>query len=135
MRHRDQSTPVLALEDWKALREKVRELGGENYEKPVLVKFLDSNTYEVMDRDIVEDEFYVLRRWKIVRELDPEGRDLEDAIREVHKSKPRKGGRGGKSKGGKPSGSKKKRGPRRGRRSGRRGGRGSRKSSGNEPST
>ena len=36
---------------------------------PVLVQFTDTNTFEVMDRDIVEDEFYVLRKYKLVREL------------------------------------------------------------------
>ncbi len=127
MRHRDKVTPVLALEDWKALRQKVLELGGENYDKPVLVRFLDTDTYT-----IVEDEFYVLRRWKLVRELDPEGKDLDEAIRHARKNKPRKGGRGSKPRGGKSGGSKKKRGPRRGRRSGRRGGKGRRKPGGDK---
>ena len=75
MRHRDQSSVLEALEDWKGLRLKVQQEGGEQYEQPVLVKFLDTGTFEVMDRDIVEDEFYVLRRHKILRELDAQGRD------------------------------------------------------------
>jgi hypothetical protein len=82
MRHRDKPTAAEALHDWKRLRKKVEENGGENYEKPVLVQFLDANTFEVMDRDIVEDEFYVLRKYRIVRELDAAGKDLEDAIRQ-----------------------------------------------------
>lgn len=125
MRHRDKETPAKALEDWKRLREKVAELGGDNYEKPVLVKFLDTDTYEVMDRDIVEDEFYVLRQWKLIRELDAEGKDLEDAIKEEHKNRGRRGkGRPGGKSSGKPSGGKRKRGGRRrGKRGGRRGSR------------
>lgn len=82
MRHKDQPTAAAALEAWKRLRAKVEAAGGENYEKPVLVQFLDANTFEVMDRDIVEDEFYVLRKYRIVRELDAAGKDLEDAIRQ-----------------------------------------------------
>jgi hypothetical protein len=133
MRHRDQETAALALEDWKRLRAKVTEAGGENYEKPVLVKFLDTRTYEVMDRDIVEDEFYVLRQWKLIRELDAEGKDLEEAIQQERKRDGQRGkgkgkGRsrsGSKSSGSKSSGSKRKRsGRRRGKRGGRRGSRG-----------
>jgi hypothetical protein len=109
MRHRDHETAAAALKDWRELRQKVEQEGGENYEKPVLVQFLDRNTYEVMDRDIVEDEFYVLRRYKIVRELDPKGADLEDAIRSVAgggKSTrgPSRSGRGRSRRGGKPKG-------------------------------
>lgn len=83
MRHRDVESARQALEDWKALRERVVAEGGEQYEKPVLVRFMATNTYEVMDRDIVEDEFYVLRKYQIVRELDAAGADLEQAIRET----------------------------------------------------
>jgi len=100
MRHRDKETAAMALESWKALRSKVEQEGGDHYEKPVLVQFLDTNTFEVMDRDIVEDEFYVLRRYKIVRELDPKGTDLEDAIRSHRK--PQSSARGGKPKGRRP---------------------------------
>lgn len=132
MRHRDKETAVQALEDWKRLREKVLELGGDNYEKPVLVKFLDTNTYEVMDRDIVEDEFYVLRHWKLIRELDAEGKDLDKALQEERSNQGRrrsgsKGGAKGGAKGGKSgrSGGKRKRsGRRRGKRGARRGSRG-----------
>jgi hypothetical protein len=98
MRHRDQETVTLALEDWRQLRAKVEAEQGEQYEKPVLVKFLDSGTFEVMDRDIVEDEFYVLRKYKILRELDPTGRDLEAAIRESSRDQPQR------KQGGKPTG-------------------------------
>lgn len=86
MRHKDKETLVEALEDWKRLRAKVAAEGGEQYEKPVVVHFLDRNSYEVMDRDIVEDEFYVLRKHRILRDLDPQGRDLEEAIRNARNS-------------------------------------------------
>ena len=149
MRHRDKETVLSALEDWKALRERVATEGGENYERPVLVKFLDSGTFEVMERDIVEDEFYVLRKFKIMRELAPDGKDLQDAIREAGREAPQRrgrssqsrGSRGGKGKGGSARGSSAKAGQpkddsagdkagtgnkrgsrRRGRRTGRRGG-------------
>ncbi|MBX3461434.1 MAG: hypothetical protein KF696_15925 [Planctomycetes bacterium] len=81
MRHKDKETLAEALEDWKRLRAKVAAEGGENYEQPVVVHFLDRNTFEVMDRDIVEDEFYVLRKHRILRDLDPQGKDLDEAIR------------------------------------------------------
>lgn len=81
MRHKDKETALEALEAWKRLRAKVAVEGSENYDKPVLVQFLDRNTFEVMDRDIVEDEFYVLRKHRILRDLDPQGKDLDDAIR------------------------------------------------------
>jgi hypothetical protein len=89
MRFKDKESAVEALEAWKRLRGKVETNGGENYDKPVLVQFLDTNTFEVMDRDIVEDEFYVLRKYRILRDLDAAGRDLEEAIRNA---------RGGKGK-------------------------------------
>jgi hypothetical protein len=82
MRHREQITPLDALADYKNLRRKVEQEGGQHYDKPVLVRFADKGTFEVMDRDIVEDEFYVRRVFKIVRELDPKGADLEQALRE-----------------------------------------------------
>jgi hypothetical protein len=114
MRHRDHETAAGALKDWLELRQKVKQEGGENYEKPVLVQFLDRNTYEVMDRDIVEDEFYVLRRYKIVRELDPKGTDLEEAIKATTG-----GGKPGGRPGSKPgSRSGRSRGSTRGRRQG-----------------
>jgi hypothetical protein len=87
MRFKDKETAVEALEAWKRLRRKVETDGGENYEKPVLVQFLDTNTFEVMDRDIVEDEFYVLRKYRILRDLDPGGADLEEAIRATRGSR------------------------------------------------
>ncbi|MCB9894047.1 MAG: hypothetical protein H6839_06355 [Planctomycetes bacterium] len=155
MRHRDQETVQEALEDWRELRSRVEREGGEQYDKPVLVKFLDTGTFEVMDRDIVEDEFYVLRRFKILRELDAAGKDLEQAIRDSRREAPqrsgsqgsRRGGRprtgktgpksgdgksgDGKSGGGKPNA---KRGNRRGRRRGRRTGkRGPDKGGGSKP--
>lgn len=83
MRHKDKPTAAEALQDWKRIRQKVEAEGGENYDKPVLVQFLDANTFEVMDRDIVEDEFYVLRKYRILRDLDPAGKDLEEAIRQA----------------------------------------------------
>jgi hypothetical protein len=116
MRHRDQETAEQALEDWKALRRKVEQEGGDNYEKPVLIKFLDTNTYEVMDRDIVEDEFYVLRRYKLIRELDPAGKDLDEAIRSTRKpgsAKQRASGRGQGQSRGKSSRRRRRRPPRR----------------------
>lgn len=82
MRHREHASPLDALTDWKQLRRKVDQEGGQHYEKPVLVRFADKGTFEVMDRDIVEDEFYVRRPFKIVRELDAKGADLEQALRE-----------------------------------------------------
>lgn len=82
MRHRDQPSAFEALMDWKAIRRKVEAEGGLQYEKPVLVRFADRGTFEVMDREIVEDKFYVLRPFKIMRELDAKGADLEQAIRE-----------------------------------------------------
>lgn len=106
MRHRDKKTVVDALKDWKALREKVLAEGGENYERPVLVKFLDSGTFEVMERDIVEDEFYVLRKFKILRELNAEGKDLQDAIREADREKPNRRSSSGQKSGGQKSGQK-----------------------------
>jgi hypothetical protein len=141
MRHRDQETVQFALEDWRELRAKVEREGGDQYEQPVLVKFLDTGTFEVMDRDIVEDEFYVLRPHKILRELDAAGKDLEQAIKDSRREAPqssrpqgqRRGGgrprtgKTGPSKSGegkpgdKPAGkSGAKRGSRRGRRRGRR---------------
>jgi hypothetical protein len=137
MRHRDKDTVVEALEDWRGLRKKTTAEGGENYEKPVLVKFLDTGTFEVMDRDIVEDVFYVLRQHKILRELAADGRDLDAAIRDAGRESRPKGGppsRGHQRKPGQqgrpqtqgqPSqkGQDEKRGPRRGRRRGRRTGR------------
>lgn len=125
MRHRDKQTVTEALEDWQALRRKVNAEGGENYEKPILVKFLDTGTFEVMDRDIVEDEFYVLRKWKLLRELDPAGGDLDQAIRESRRDQPRQQNRGSQ-RAGKPQGKQDSRrgGRRRGKRTGRRGGRG-----------
>jgi hypothetical protein len=100
MRHRDKETVVEALEDWRGLRKKTTAEGGENYTKPVLVKFLDTGTFEVMDRDIVEDVFYVLREHKIMRDLSPDGRDLEAAIRDA--------GRENRPKGAPPKGSQRK---------------------------
>jgi hypothetical protein len=100
MRHRDKETVVEALEDWRNLRKKTTAEGGENYVKPVLVKFLDTGTFEVMDRDIVEDVFYVLREHKIMRDLAPDGRDLEAAIRDA--------GRETRPKGAPPKGSQRK---------------------------
>lgn len=133
MRHRDKQTVVDALKDWKALREKVLAEGGENYDRPVLVKFLDSGTFEVMERDIVEDEFYVLRKFKVLRELNPEGKDLQEAIREADRDAPkrrsssgqRSGGqkpaqKSGQKRGGSSSGNRRG-GRRRGRRTGKRG--------------
>ncbi len=118
MRFKDKETVVEALEAWKRLRDKVEREGGEHYDKPVLVQFLDTNTYEVMDRDIVEDEFYVLRKYRVLRDLNAAGADLEDAIRSArgaggkpqgrsqrpHKGqRPRTSQRGGRSqRGGKP---------------------------------
>ena len=103
MRHRDQETVQAALEDWRELRGKVEREGGEQYEKPVLVKFLDSGTFEVMDRDIVEDEFYVLRRFKILRELDATGKDLEQAIRDSRRETPQRSQNSGQRRsGGRP---------------------------------
>lgn len=83
MRHRDLPSAVDALENWRDLRRKVQAEGGQPYEKPVLVRFLDTNTWEVMDRDIVEDEFYVRRPFKVMRELAPDGADIDRAIRET----------------------------------------------------
>jgi hypothetical protein len=137
MRHRDKDTVVEALEDWRSLRKKTTAEGGENYEKPVLVKFLDTGTFEVMDRDIVEDVFYVLRQHKILRELAADGRDLDAAIRDAGRESRPKGGppsrghqrkpgqQGRPQQQGQPSqkGQDEKRGPRRGRRRGRRTGR------------
>jgi len=122
MRHRDKETVLAALKDWQALREKVASEGGDNYDQPVLVKFLDTGTFEVMDKDIVEDEFYVLRQYKILRELKPDGQDLQDAIRDAGKDAPRRksGGRPGQKR---PTGSRRG-GRKRGRRTGRRGKRG-----------
>lgn len=91
MRHKDQPTAIAALEAWKRLRAKVEAAGGDNYAKPVLVQFLDANTFEVMDRDIVEDEFYVLRKYRVLRDLDPAGQDLEEAIRQARGSDKRQG--------------------------------------------
>ena len=122
MRHRDKETITQALESWQRLRKKVEAEGGDNYEKPVLVKFLDKGTFEVMDRDIVEDEFYVLRKWKILRELDPAGKDLEQAIKDSRRAAPKQSGRSDQ-RGQKQSGSRRG-GRRRGKRSGSRGGRG-----------
>lgn len=117
MRHRDRETILDALQDWRELRKKVAVEGGENYEKPVLVKFLDTGTFEVMERDIVEDQFYVLREHKILRELDAGGRDLEAAIRDA--------GRDGQSQRGGQRGQQSQRGheSRRGGQQSRRGGR------------
>ncbi|MBK8205511.1 MAG: hypothetical protein IPK87_01835 [Planctomycetes bacterium] len=104
MRHKDKETALEALEAWKRLRAKVAVEGGENYDKPVLVQFLDRNTFEVMDRDIVEDEFYVLRKHRILRDLDPQGKDLEDAIRNARGgSRPAQPGRQQGRPQGKPS--------------------------------
>ena len=116
---------MAALEDWRGLRSKVDAEGGDHYDKPVLVKFLDRGTFEVMDRDIVEDEFYVLRPHKILRELDAAGKDLEQAIRDAQRDVPARssqrsrGGRSGTSQGGNNRG---------GNQSGNRGGRGNRSS-------
>jgi hypothetical protein len=123
MRHRDKETVTEALQAWQDLRAKVEVEGGDQYEKPVLVKFLDTGTFEVMDRDIVEDEFYVLRKWKILRELDPAGADLEQAIRDSRRDSPkRQGQKQGQPHQGRES-DKRKGGRRRGKRTGRRGGR------------
>lgn len=111
MRHRDKETVTQALESWQRLRKKVEAEGGDNYEKPVLVKFLDTGTFEVMDRDIVEDEFYVLRKWKILRELDPAGKDLDKAIKDSRRDAPKQSGRSGQ-RGGR-QGDKRKEGERR----------------------
>ncbi|MBZ0136001.1 MAG: hypothetical protein K8I27_06470, partial [Planctomycetes bacterium] len=127
MRHRDKETVTAALESWQRLRGKVESEGGDNYAKPVLVKFLDTGTFEVMERDIVEDEFYVLRKWKILRELDPAGKDLEQAIRDSKRSAPRQSTksapRADGSKQGNRRGGNRRRGKRTGRRGSRRGGR------------
>ncbi len=106
MRHKDKETALEALEAWKRLRAKVAVEGGDNYDKPVLVQFLDRNTFEVMDRDIVEDEFYVLRKHRILRDLDPQGRDLEDAIRNARggSSRPAQPGRQRGRQQGRPQG-------------------------------
>ncbi len=137
MRFKDKESALEALEDWKRLRRKVETEGGENYEKPVLVQFLDTNTFEVMDRDIVEDEFYVLRKYRILRDLDAGGRDLEDAIRSSRggrgkpqdrsrrpqksqrsqkgqRDKPQKSQKPEKGQGGGPRRRRRRRGPRRG---------------------
>lgn len=77
MRHRESVSSKEALQAWDELRKHVKAAGGDPYTKPVLVKFLDTNGYEVMDRDIVEDEFYVRRRYKIVKSLDGSRRGSE----------------------------------------------------------
>ncbi|MHC4841750.1 MAG: hypothetical protein ACYTDT_12505, partial [Planctomycetota bacterium] len=97
MRHRDKKSAWEALSDWKALRQKVTDAGGENYDAPVLVQFTDTKTFEVMDREIVEDEFYVLRKYKLVRELAADGADLEKAISE--QKRPPGSGSGGRNRG------------------------------------
>lgn len=84
MRHRDQPTKAKALREWQALMESVKAEGGEGYDIPVLVHFKDEKTYEVMDKDIVEDEFYVRRPFKILRNLLDEPVTPEDL-----KEKPR----------------------------------------------
>jgi hypothetical protein len=124
MRHRDKQTVLAALKDWKVLREKVNAEGGDNYEKPVLVKFLDTGTFEVMDRDIVEDEFYVLRRYKILRELKPDGADLQDAIRDAGKEAPKRKGKSGQKRQGSRRGGRRRGRRRTGRRGSRSGGKG-----------
>jgi len=91
MRHRDLPTALEALEAWKALRRKVEAEGGAQYDRPLLVRFADKGTFEVMDRDIVEDEFYVRRIYKVIRELDPKGADLEQALRENRGGGPDRG--------------------------------------------
>ena len=135
MRHRDKATVTQALESWQRLRAKVETEGGDNYEQPVLVKFLDTGTFEVMERDIVEDEFYVLRKWKILRELDPAGKDLEQAIKDSRRDAPKQSSKPGQRPGQRKDreGSKqgqgnrrggRRRGKRTGKRGPRRGGRG-----------
>jgi hypothetical protein len=123
MRHKDKATIAEALQAWKHLRRKVETEGGQHYDKPVLVQFLDRNTYEVMERDIVEDEFYVLRKYRILRDLDASGRDIEEAIRTARggapgpsQRAPRRGDKGKvkvKEQGG-PRRRRRRRGPRRG---------------------
>ena len=141
MRHRDKATVTQALESWQRLRAKVETEGGDNYVQPVLVKFLDTGTFEVMDRDIVEDEFYVPRKWKILRELDPAGKDLEQAIKDSRRDTPKQSSRPGQRKdretGKQGQGNRRggrRRGKRTGKRSPRRGGRGRSGGGGGEPS-
>ncbi|MBE7490411.1 MAG: hypothetical protein HS108_01405 [Planctomycetes bacterium] len=120
MRHRESPTALEALEAWKALRRKVEAEGGQHYDRPVLVRFGDKGTFEVMDRDIVEDEFYVRRPYKVIRELDPKGADLEQALREQRggdRDRSRPGGRPGQR--GRPGGGKPGQGGSRHRRGGR----------------
>jgi len=57
------------MRKYNELKTRVEREGGEAFSRPVLVRFLDTNSYQVMERSIVEDEFYVRRRFKVVKKL------------------------------------------------------------------